>query len=190
MGSIVAAFTPVRIVCNNTLNAAYHNCSNTIRIRHTSTAKEKLEGAYKVMGIAGKLAVYLEETLNRWSKVRITDEQVKALIRQVLAPNKEVLQQTKAGVENPLSAQFQNVCNQVFAYGQTSPTQQTAETKGTLFGAYNAITGYYQNLRNYKDEETKLRSLLFGGIAQTRTQKAFQLCSDFAKDAATLTVMN
>src|SRR5215218_9566663 len=31
-GSITAAFTPVRIVCNNTLNAAFRNCSNSIKI--------------------------------------------------------------------------------------------------------------------------------------------------------------
>ncbi len=51
-GSITAAFTPIRIVCANTLNAALGNCSNTIKIRHTSGAKERLEQAHKVMGIA------------------------------------------------------------------------------------------------------------------------------------------
>lgn len=186
LGSIMAAFTPVRIVCNNTLNAAYNNCSNAIRIRHTSTAKEKLEQAHKVMGIANKLSVYLEEMLNGWSKVKIGDEQIKALIQQALAPNKEVLQYMKTGIEDDLSTQFKNVCNTVFEYAMSSPTQQTETTAGTLFGAYNAITGYYQNLRSYKDDEAKLRSLLFGGIAQTRTQKAFQLCTQFAKDGATI----
>lgn len=33
---------------------------------------------------------------------------------------------------------------------------------------------------NYRDEETKLKSLLFGGTGQLRTQKAFNLCEDFA----------
>jgi hypothetical protein len=50
-----------------------------------------------------------------------------------------------------------------------------------LFGAYNAVTGYYQNLRNYKDDEAKLKSLLYGGTAQLRTQKAFNLCVDIAE---------
>jgi phage/plasmid-like protein (TIGR03299 family) len=40
-GSITAAFTPIRIVCQNTLNAALGNCSNCIKIRHTQNAKEK-----------------------------------------------------------------------------------------------------------------------------------------------------
>lgn len=35
-------------------------------------------------------------------------------------------------------------------------------TKGTLFGAYNAVTGYYQNVRNYKNDEAKLQSIVMG----------------------------
>lgn len=187
LGSITAAFTPIRIVCNNTLTAALKNSNSTIRIRHTGNAREKLAQAHKVMGMANELSTMLEGIWNRWSKVRVTDSQVQALIRQALAPNKEVL---KEGAQDAFSTQFKNVCEQVFRYSQESPTQATPETKGTLFGAYNAITSYYQNLRSYRDEETKLRSLLFGGIAQARTTKAFQLCADIAKDPALLTGLN
>ena len=38
LGSITAAFTPIRIVCNNTLNAAMNNHSGAIKIRHTASA--------------------------------------------------------------------------------------------------------------------------------------------------------
>jgi len=54
-------------------------------------------------------------------------------------------------------------------------------TKGSLFAAYNAVTGYFQNVRTYKNEEAKLKSLLLGGTGQLRTQKAFNLCEDFAR---------
>ncbi len=70
-GSITAAFTPVRIVCNNTLNAALRNHSNSIKIRHTANAKERLEQAHKVMGISNQLSAQLEQVFNSWSKVRI-----------------------------------------------------------------------------------------------------------------------
>ncbi len=42
-GSITAAFTPTRIVCNNTLNAAMRNYSNGIKIRHTASANDRLK---------------------------------------------------------------------------------------------------------------------------------------------------
>lgn len=55
----------------------------------------------------------------------------------------------------------------------TSDSQQMNTTKGTLFGAYNAVTGYYQNVRSYKDSEAKLQSIILGGTAQLKSQKAF-----------------
>jgi hypothetical protein len=96
-----------------------------------------------------------------------------------MVPNKEVLDNIEKGQYDELSTCFNNMCNSVFEYAMSSPTQQTETTRGTLFGAYNAVTGYFQNVRNYKDDESKLKSLLYGGTAQLRTQKAFNLCMDF-----------
>src|SRR6187399_1127032 len=179
-GSITAAFTPIRIVCNNTLNAAFKNCSNCIKIRHTANAKERLEQAHKLIGISNKLSECLETAFNQWAKVRITDMQVKKLIQLAMVPNKEVLENIQAGKDDELSTVFKNVCDHVFTYAMETPTQQTETTKGSLFGAYNAVTGYFQNVRSYKNEEAKLKSLLLGGTAQLKTQKAFNLCEDFA----------
>jgi phage/plasmid-like protein (TIGR03299 family) len=179
-GSITAAFTPVRIVCNNTLNAAFKNCSNSVKIRHTSNAKERLEQAHKVMGISNKLSEYLEDAFNQWSKVRITDKVVKQLIQLAMVPNKEVFQKLQSGNSDELSTHYINVCDAAYEYAMSNPSQQLETTKGTLFGAYNTITGYFQNVRSYKDDEAKLKSLLFGGTAQLRTIRAFHLCEDFA----------
>ncbi len=189
-GSITAAFTPTRIVCNNTLHAAFRNCSNAIKIRHTANAKERLEEAHKVMGISYKLSEYLETAFNQWSKVRITDKQVMKLIRLAMVPNKEVLKNLQAGLVDELSTSYKNICDSVYEYAMSSPTQQTETTKGTVFGAYNAVTGYFQNIRNYKNDEAKVKSLLFGGTAQLRTQKAFNLCEDFAYKGETAFRLN
>jgi phage/plasmid-like protein (TIGR03299 family) len=180
-GSIMAAFTPVRIVCNNTLNAALRNCTNSVKIRHTANVKERLEQAHKVMGISNQLSIQLEGIFNQWAKVRIIDKEVLKLIQLAMVPNKEVLQNIQKGDLDELSACFKNMCDDVYEYQMSSPSQFLETTKGTVFGAYNAITGYFQNVRNYKDDEAKMKSLLYGGTAQLRTQKAFQLCEDFVK---------
>lgn len=180
-GSITAAFTPVRIVCNNTLNAAMSNHSNAIKIRHTANAKQKLEQAHRLMGITNRLSSALETIFNRWAKVRITDREVLKLIQHAMVPNKEVLERLESGREDETSACFKNIVNNVYAYAMTSPSQLQETTAGTLFGAYNAITGYFQNMRSYKNDEAKLRSIFLGGVAQLRTQKAFDLCEAFAK---------
>ncbi|WP_295715789.1 DUF932 domain-containing protein [Mucilaginibacter sp.] len=180
-GSITAAFTPVRIVCANTLNAAMRNHSNGIKIRHTASANERLKQAHHLLGITNQLADELEEVFNRWAKIRITDHAVKKLIQVAMAPNKEVLQNLQTGKQDELSTTYNNMVSSVMEYALTSPTQQEATTKGTLFGAYNAVTGYFQNVRNYKDDESKFKSIMYGTGLQ-RSQSAFDLCAEFARN--------
>ena len=180
-GSITAAFTPIRVVCQNTLNAAFRNMNNVVRIRHTSGAKQRLANAHKVMGIANQLSDRLEGTFNQWAKVRINDKHVRKLIELALCPNKETLENIKKGNTDELSTVFKNTVNDAFMYAKINESQQMETTKGTLFGAYNAVTGYYQNVCNYRDDESKLNSLVMGGTAQKRGQKAFDLCNVFAE---------
>ncbi|ALR29284.1 alpha/beta hydrolase [Chryseobacterium sp. IHB B 17019] len=180
-GSITAAFTPVRIVCQNTLNAAFSNMSNVVRIKHTAGAKQRLEDAHKVMGLANRMATQLEGIFNEWAKVKVNDREVKELIQLALCPNKETLAHLQNGNEDDISTVFKNTVEDAFAYAMTSDTQQMETTKGTLFGAYNAVTGYYQNVRKYKDSEAKLQSIVMGGTAQGKAQKAFELCTSFSK---------
>lgn len=107
-----------------------------------------------------------------------------------MVPNKEVLQNIKEGNLDELSTAFSNVCNSVYEYAMTSPSQQQETTIGTVFGAYNAVTGYFQNVRNYKDGEAKVKSLLFGGTAQLRAQKAFSICDDFTRKGEDAFLLN
>ena len=189
-GSITAAFTPIRVVCQNTLNAAMRNHTNSIKIRHTANAKERLEQAHKVMGISNSLSNELESIFNQWAKVRIIDRQVRKLIELAMIPNKEVLQNIQSGKTDDLSTCFKNMVENVYEYCLSSSTQQTETTKGTVFGAYNAVTGYFQNVRSYKDNEAKLKSLLFGGTGQLRTQAAFRLCEAYTKQGETAFMLN
>ena len=184
-GSITAAFTPVRIVCANTLNAALRTCSNSIKIRHTSSAQDRLKEAHKVMGISNKLAEELNGIFNQWAKVRITDNEVQKLIQRALVPNRETLHNIQTGNLDDLSTVFLNICDRAYEYAMSSPTQQTETTKATLFGFYNTITGYFQHVRNYKNEEAKLKSIM-DGTGKLRTQAAFDLCTDFIKYGNTI----
>ena len=190
-GSITAAFTPVRIVCANTLNAAMRNHSNSIKIRHTANAKDRLAEAHKVLGISNQLSKEMESIFNRWAQVRITDTEVKKLIQLAMVPNKEVLQNLQAGKDDELSTCFNNMCENVYSYALGNPTQLMETTAGTVFGAYNAVTGYFQNVKDYKgDKEKKLKSILFGGTAQLRSQSAFNLCEEFSKKGSNALLFN
>lgn len=185
-GSITAAFTPIRIVCNNTLNAALKNQTNSIKIRHTMGAQERLEQAHRLIGISNNMATELEAIFNRWSKIRVTDPQVKKLIQMALVPNKEALKHLQEGKEDELSGYYTNMCNSAYEYAMSNATQTLESTAGTLYGAYNGVAGYFQNVRKYRNEEYKLKSILYGGTAQQRTQTAFDLCTEFVNDKIVL----
>lgn len=174
--AITAAFTPVRIVCNNTLNMAMRSMSNTVTIKHTADAKTRLNEAHKIMGISSTMSAQLETVFNKWAKVRVNDEEVKKLIALAMAPTKEVFEAVATGnTAFEFSNQFTEVCGSVFDYAMESPTQQLQTTAGTVFGAYNAITGYYQNVKEYRNEDQKLKSIMYG-TALDRTKKAFEIC--------------
>ncbi len=105
-GSITAAFTPIRIVCRNTLNASLKNMTNVVRIKHTSGAKQRLEDAHKVIGLVNTLSHQLESIFNEWSTIRVKDDEVKKLIQLALCPNKETFDLLKKGVYDELSTNF------------------------------------------------------------------------------------
>lgn len=181
LGSITAAFTPIRIVCNNTLNAAMRNKTNCIRIKHTSNVQDRLRVAHRLLGLSNQLANELEEVFNNWSAIRITDTKLKELIQHAMSPNKETTEALRNGQLDEFSTLYKTTVDSIFEYAVASPSQQEETTKGTLFGAYNSITGYYQNVCNYKNEESKLKSIMYG-TGLKRGQKAFDLCTDFAKN--------
>ena len=179
-GSITASFTPIRVCCQNTLNAALKNQTGAVKIRHTANAHERLKQAHKLLGITNQLGAELEQLFNHWSKVKITDKQVKKLVQMAMAPNKETLENIIKGKTDEFSSVFNNVVDKVLEYSASSPTQQMETTKGTLFGTYNSVTGYFQNVKNYKTDEAKFNSIMSGG-ALGRAQATFDLCNDFAK---------
>lgn len=189
LGSIQIAFTPVRIVCANTLNAALRNHTNCIKIRHTASAADKLKEAHKMLQISNQLSDELGAIYNRWSRVRITDKEVKKLIQLAMAPSREALTLVQQGADDELASHFNNMVDSVFQYAMLSPTQLEETTKGTVFGAYNAVTGYFQNVRNFKSDEAKLKSIMYG-VGLQRSQSAFNLCHEFTQNGSSALLFN
>lgn len=88
-----------------------------------------------------------------------------------------------------LPANFNNTVESVLEYANANPTQLDVTTQGTLYGAYNAVTGYFQNVKSYKSDEKKLKSIMFVDESQ-RTQIAFNLCHKYALNAEKSLQMN
>lgn len=183
-GSIIGAFTPVRVVCNNTLNAALdglkgNNPGPIVRLRHTTSVKERLEEAHKLMGITNQLANEMQEIFVAMSKKKIVEKELTHLVVATLK-SKEYLNKIWIGDPKDVSTRMKNQVKEIVSYAKTNETQQMASTAGTVFGAYNAITGYFQNVKEYNDPNDKLQSILDGGAYKTG-QRAFDLCLEYVK---------
>ncbi|WP_130855632.1 DUF932 domain-containing protein [Olivibacter jilunii] len=189
-GSVTIALTPVRIVCANTLNHALRNCTHAVRVRHTASADQQLQDAFKVMEMHHKTTPVLQELFTHWSKVRITDREVRRLIEMAMANNPEVLKHVIEGNSEALSTRFKNTCNEVYSYAMANETQQMETTKGTVFGVYNGVTGYFQHVRKYGTPEDKVKNILLGGTAFNRAQQAFDLCLNYAKHGTQVLQLN
>lgn len=167
--SLQAMFTPVRVVCNNTLNIALRQHSNRISIRHTSNAEAKMKEAHKLMGIVNQLSAEMQTVFSSMAKTKVSDMEVFNLIRMAVSKQNEV------GKAEDLSTRTNNIVNNIFTYYQAHTTQQ--EIKGTVWGAYNAFTGFAQNGEKRTDE-SKMNALLNGSKLE---QRAFDLCLKLVK---------
>jgi phage/plasmid-like protein (TIGR03299 family) len=169
--SIIAGLTTTRVVCNNTLQAALGNMSNKVSIQHRSGAKDKLAEAHKVMNIASSYMAEVEQIFNQMTEVKVDDGQLRKYITEVMKPAK-VVAQTQSEQE-AISARFKNQVDSIYEFALTHPTQLTDAAKGTLWGAYNSISGYYNYIAKFRTDEDKFKSQMFGN-GNVRINKGFK----------------
>lgn len=174
--SVIAGLTNIRVVCNNTLQAALKGLENKVSIGHNNTAKDKLKEAYRVMGIASQYATEVQDIFNRMTDVKMTEGQYREFFESVMKTDyKDAKRSQKQQAE--LSTKLKNMVDATTKFALTHHTQQTDEAKGTLWGAYNAISGYYNYIKDYSSDEQKFHSQFFG-TANTKVLKAFNLASE------------
>jgi len=168
--SIIAGLTTIRIVCNNTLQAALQGLSNKIMIQHRVGAKERLSEAYKVMSIASKYNTEVEGIFNEMAKKKINDEQLKQYITDVMKPDyKHLIGEEE---KEKISTRFKNQVNSIYDFALSHPTQVTDAARGTMWGAYNSISGYFNYVHKFNNNEQKFSSQMFGN-ANNKIIKGF-----------------
>lgn len=170
-GAVTAAFTTVRIVCNNTLNLALKNCTNKITLRHTANMRAKLAAADKIMGISHIYERELTEIFGGMASKQLKSKDFDRVIVTALAETDKMVTDYFKG---NASTRFKGIIENVKKYVETNATQMMDSTKGTAFGAYNAVTGYHQNVKDWRNESDKFGDIL-DGRASKQAQKAFDM---------------
>jgi phage/plasmid-like protein (TIGR03299 family) len=165
--TIIAGFTPIRVVCNNTLTAALKKLDNKVSISHTASAESRLKEASRVMGIASKYMDEVNTTFESMTTRKLSDLEMKYFIETVMQNS---IKEDKSDKE--ASTRMKNLVDQVYSFAISHPTQTTEAAYRTLWGAYNGISGYYNFLKDYKNADQKMKDMNYG-YANDKIAKAF-----------------
>ena len=139
--AVQAAVTPVRVVCQNTLNFAMKQAKQSFKIRHTQTAEGKIQIARETLGLTLGYFDEFEKQAQALFNQSITDAEFSKLIRTIYPkPEDDKSKQALTKWENKVV-----LIDDLY---HNSPTNATI--KGTKWGALNALTerlDYYRSAR-------------------------------------------
>lgn len=191
--SISILFTPIRVFCTNCLASAFNSADAYVRIKHTRTAKEKLEQGARILKIACEYAQNASDIYKSLTKVGMSDKDVQRyLASMVLTPEELRLVDEYdkiSGLEKlirgnwfvkeatKISTRKINKLSTMVDYYFNGIGQQ--HILGTAWGAYNAVTGYYSNVDN-KYGEDRMNSLLYSG-GSNAIVKALNEVAEYSK---------
>lgn len=166
-------FTPIRIVCQNTLNAAIDSSTNYVSFRHTKSVHSNLDIAAEILGICDNKIVALQESFNAMKKIRMSDEKAQQIFANVILTEDEqfrikqtghtigqiITRDWRAIDDSQVSMKKVNTLSEMNNYYFAGVGQR--EIIGSAWGVYNAVTGYYSNIDNSEGIK-RMDSLLYG----------------------------
>jgi phage/plasmid-like protein (TIGR03299 family) len=168
-------FTPIRVVCQNTLSTAMNIRKNSegIALRHFPDIHNKVEQAKKTLGIAMNYYKELSEAFNALARVKIKEDWLDNYLTLVMPVQDKGVASTRmlnirAGMKDCFSSASNNLPG----------------IKGTAWAAYNSVTEYVDHFRETpkleKEQTRKLHSIWLGSGAIIK-EKAFHIALDLIK---------
>lgn len=163
--SLKMYFTPVRVVCQNTLNLSMSNSKNGISIRHSANYKMRIDEARKILGISINYYDQFEKIVKQLENVDMNTAKMNEYFDKVLAINDD----------KEVSTRKENQKGELVTLFSTGKGQKLGNAH-SAWKAYNAVTEYvdhYSTIRNIQDDKTnKLKSIWFGNGAKLK-EKAY-----------------
>ena len=139
--AIQASITPVRVVCQNTLNMAVgargKSAKQSFRIRHTQTVGGKVAAAREALGLAHKYLDEFDRQAQEMIAKEISDKQFFDIITTAYPKPEKDAKGSMTKWENKI-----DTLNDIYSSGTV------ANIKGTAWGAYNTMTERLDWFRN------------------------------------------
>lgn len=172
--AVQAMITPIRVACMNALHSARSNAEMYLSFRHNQGINSKLLTVPEIFKLTEKK---IEEEKNMYEvmfKNKVTDDEVKKYISMTFLTGEEFNIVNEYNLYKPLfnkdinafeqvglSKQKLGIICDVNEYYHDGIAQQ--QIAGTSYGAYNAVTGYFSNVKEYKNDEVRLKNTVFEG---------------------------
>jgi len=160
--AVRVGFTPIRVVCNNTLCLAHESeASKLLRVRHTARLLKNLDEIREIMDIAHE-------------EFCATIEQYRALMKKEIN-QKDLEKYVKLAFDLPEKGgrDLIPIISDLLDNGRGSDM-----AGNTYWGAYNAVTEYLNYFRG-KTQDNTLSSLWFGASSQVN-QRALDVAIEMA----------
>ena len=172
--AIDVRFTPIRVVCNNTLTMSLNaDSKNQVKLNHRTAFDA--DNVKQTLGIAHDKFSKYKEVAEFLSSKRFTKE---SLVNYY----NEVFPHTYAGSKGKTVESFDDLTKNAKAAFDVLHTQPGAtKGEGTFWQAFNSVTYMTDHLMG-RSAESRLNSAWFGQN-QTRKVKALQKAVEFAEAA-------
>ena len=180
---LTAFYTPIRVVCNNTLTAAVRGMKkeHAVKIRHTGNILNKLVEAKEILGFAERSYAKLGDVFSEFVKLDMVSNSLQLYFERVV--NMRDAYDEKGNLNRTVKTRKDNQIALLTSIFE-NPLNAMPQTRGSLWAAYNSVTEYAdhhkitRNMNNDVDpRERRMQSILFASSAKLK-QRAFDLATE------------
>jgi len=151
--AVRVGFTPIRVVCANTLALAHRaDASRLIRVKHSASLHENLANIREVMNMANAEFEATAEQYKLLVRKSINQADLRSYVKRVLK------------VEGKISTRTQNMIQEIMGLCESGKGNAMPSIRNTLWSSYNGVTEWLGYQRG-NSESNRLNSLWFGDSA-------------------------
>jgi phage/plasmid-like protein (TIGR03299 family) len=167
--AVRCGFTPVRVVCANTLAMAHgNNASKLIRVKHTKDVLENLANVREVMNLANQEFEATAEQYRLLARRSINQADLRRYVKKVF----------KVEDDQQASSRLKNLMEEIVGLADAGRGNNLPSIRGTYWSAYNGVSEWLTYSRG-RSEDARLNSLWFGDSALTN-RHALEVALDMA----------
>lgn len=157
IASVQVGFTPIRVVCANTLAAAINSTqSSLLRVRHTAKVELALEKVQEMVNTANQQFESTGENYKAMARMGVKEADLKKFVQLVFYP-----QVTAQEITERQQTRLDAITNDIRNLFETGFGADIKGVQGTMWGLYNGVTQYL-SYNAKKDSDKRVDSLWFG----------------------------